>query len=115
VVYRRRRRSRNREDYTAGAITEFRDPSVGNTLYLTNGPDGAIWFTIQRTNSSNLYQIGRLATNGSIDFFPLPGPANSSGSGGQPGGIVSGPDGALWFTLPDGSMIGRMTTSGSVT
>jgi virginiamycin B lyase len=138
---------------TAGTVTEFRNPSVGNTFYLTNGPDGAlwftqifstigridtsgsftlfpgtdyvngiatgsdgaIWFTNQRTNSSGHFQLGRLAANGSISFFPLPGPANTDGFSGEPVGIVSGPDGALWFALAGRGMIGRMTTSGSVT
>ena len=97
---------------TAGSFTLF--PGTANTAGIAAGPDGAIWFTTVITNSSFFYQIGRLATNGSVSFFPLPGPANINESG-APGAIVSGPDGALWFTRPDSSMIGRITTSGSVT
>jgi virginiamycin B lyase len=44
-----------------------------------------------------------------VTEFPLPSP-NSS-----PGGIVEGPDGALWFTEQGTARIGRMTTGGSVT
>jgi virginiamycin B lyase len=97
---------------TAGSFTLF--PGTASTAGIAAGPDGAIWFTTVITNSSFFYQIGRLATNGSVSFFPLPGPANINASG-APGAIVSGPDGALWFTLPDSSRIGRITTSGSVT
>ena len=32
-----------------------------------------------------------------------------------PSGMVSGPDGALWFTEYDGNKIGRITTSGQIT
>ena len=32
-----------------------------------------------------------------------------------PSGITAGPDGALWFTEPDGNKIGRITTAGVVT
>jgi virginiamycin B lyase len=88
---------------TAGSFTLF--PGTANTAGIAAGPDGAIWFTTVITNSSFFYQIGRLATNGSVSFFPLPGPANINESG-APGAIVSGPDGALWFTRPDSSMIG---------
>ena len=41
-----------------------------------------------------------------IEEFPAPG---------GPAGIVTGPDGALWFTEETGNKIGRMTTSGVVT
>ena len=44
---------------------------------------------------------------GSIWEYPLT-------SGSVPEGIVTGPDGALWFTESGGNKIGRITTSGSI-
>jgi virginiamycin B lyase len=43
-----------------------------------------------------------------IDEFPVPG-------GGDPGGITTGADGALWFVEEGSSEIGRITTTGVVT
>jgi streptogramin lyase len=48
------------------------------------------------------------AKAGTIKEFPLPTP------GSQPIGITAGPDGNLWFTEKDLSMIGRITPSGDI-
>jgi virginiamycin B lyase len=72
-----------------------------NPLDITAGPDGALWFT---NNISNT--IGRITTSGVVTLFPL---AANSGAG----VITAGPDGALWFTTSTG--IGRISTSGAVT
>ena len=52
-----------------------------------------------------------------IDEFPLTNPCSAAPTGGtcQPGGITTGPDGALWFTEEHGNRIGRITTSGAIT
>jgi virginiamycin B lyase len=61
-----------------------------------------------------LFLIGLLASlalpasAAAIDEFPVP-------NGGNPGGITTGPDGALWFTQEGSSEIGRITTTGVVT
>jgi streptogramin lyase len=68
---------------------------------ITQGPDGAFWFT----DSSDAI-IGRLL-NGAIQTFPL-------GEGSSPFAITTGSDGALWFTEQTGA-IGRITTFGAVT
>ncbi|MGE5461020.1 MAG: PxKF domain-containing protein, partial [Solirubrobacterales bacterium] len=65
------------------------------------GPDGAMWFTEWRVS-----KIGRIALDGTITEFALPG-------GRLPTGIAAGPDGALWFTAPGANAIGRLTTSGA--
>jgi hypothetical protein len=52
-------------------------------------------------------RIGRIAADGTITEFPLP-------AGSQPGGIVTGPGGDLWYADRSGR-IGRMTTAGVVT
>jgi virginiamycin B lyase len=55
--------------------------------------------------------IGRLTTAGVFtNEFPIP-----QGGGPEPYGIVSGPDGALWFTEFAGFRIGRVSTSGVFT
>lgn len=69
-------------------------------LRITAGPDGALWFTEQKT-----YSIGRISTGGRISEFPLrPGIV--------PFDITTGPDGALWFTTR--KQLGRITTAGSI-
>jgi virginiamycin B lyase len=45
----------------------------------------------------------------SFQEFPLPN------AGSQPNGIVTGPDGNLWFTEVSGNRIGRMTPGGDLT
>jgi virginiamycin B lyase len=60
--------------------------------------------------------IGRITTGGSITQFSVPT------AGSVPGGITSGPDGALWFgesgvpgSGPSQNQFERITTSGSLT
>jgi virginiamycin B lyase len=50
-----------------------------------------------------------LAAPPPIDEFPVPTPA------GAPTGIVTGPDGAIWFTEAGANQIGRISTSGVIT
>src|SRR5215469_15546047 len=77
--------------------------SVSHPQGITAGPDGALWFTNQSTNS-----IGRITTSGTVSNF------TGNGISG-PDGITAGPDGALWFTDYNNSSIGRITTGGNVT
>jgi streptogramin lyase len=99
---------------TAGVVTEFPAPSGSSPIGITTGPDGALWFADNGCISSFCTpvvpgQIGRITTAGAISEFPIP-----TGTGGLRQ-IVTGPDGALWFTEVLASKIGRMTTSGTVT
>jgi streptogramin lyase len=82
-------------------FTEFpvSDPNSGVNA-ITNGPDGALWFT-----ETNANKIGRITTTGALTEFPVTG---------NPFGITSGPDGALWYTTIGGT-IGRITVAGAVT
>jgi virginiamycin B lyase len=90
---------------------------------IVSGPDGALWFT-----ELNGERIGRIATKpaGQITEFPIPTrPAAASGGqrGGppaehvdpRPGSIALGPDGALWFTVPNFNAIDRITAGGHIT
>jgi streptogramin lyase len=71
---------------------------------ITQGPDGALWFTERQAN-----KIGRITTDGTITEYTVP-TANAG-----PYGITSGPDGALWFTENNVSKIGRITVNGAIT
>ena len=91
-----------------GSLTEFSLPArpgvsgPSEPKDITVGPDGNLWFVEEAAS-----RIGRIDTTGDITEFPL-------APGRKPAGIVSAPDGALWFTEAAGS-IGRITTTGEVT
>ncbi len=98
---------------TTGEITECPVPGAASTNGITTGPDGAIWFTDMPGNS-----IGRMALTfgagsrsecGVVTLYPLPKSAS------RPLEIITGPDGALWFTEFVTSRIGRITTQGVIT
>ncbi|HTO77904.1 MAG TPA: S-layer homology domain-containing protein [Thermoanaerobaculia bacterium] len=94
----------------SGTFTEF-PVSVavsGASLFgITSGPDGNLWFSDLLSK-----KVGKIATDGTITEYPvdLPHPFTS-------GDIVTGADGALWFTANSGffnpRMIGRADTSGN--
>jgi virginiamycin B lyase len=94
-----------------GVITSFTDSSIDRPTAITSGPDGALWFTNEASNS-----IGRMTTAGVVTNYP--------GAGINPYSITLGPDGALWFTTMgncfvgtkpcDPGSIGRITTSGVI-
>ncbi|MEO8658939.1 MAG: hypothetical protein ABI693_10730 [Bryobacteraceae bacterium] len=71
---------------------------------LTQGPDGAVWFTEYGAS-----KIGRITTAGAITEFAIPTPDSA------PYGITVGPDGALWFTEYFTNKIGRITLAGAIT
>ena len=66
--------------------TEYRVPTADSgPIYITNGPDGALWFT-----EGNARQIGRVTTTG------LFGEYDSGPLGGAPIAITTARDG-VWF------------------
>jgi virginiamycin B lyase len=83
---------------------------------ITIGPDDNVWFTgdsgagfYGRADLPGGY-IGRIDSDTlRLRTFPTP----TAGSG--PENIVSGPDGALWFTERNVGKIGRITTEGDIT
>jgi virginiamycin B lyase len=72
---------------------------------LVRGPDGGVWFA-----EAGRAAIGRIAPDGALTDYPLPGEF-----GDQIGGIVAGPDGGIWFTAPKGFRVGRLSTRGEFT
>ncbi len=92
-----------------GAITEI--PIHSNVVDIAPGPEGDLWFT------ENLRErrIGKIAPNGKVTKFKmLP-------KGVEPGDLVTGADGNVWFTYErggfgfDGGGVGRITPQGAVT
>ena len=100
------------------SVTSFSIPLVAivQPLSITTGPDGNLWFTENGAGA-----IGRMTAAGTLATFTLPQVAAPPGSPpgitsvpAQPVGITAGPDGALWFTT-ENSLIGRITTNGTIT
>jgi virginiamycin B lyase len=77
---------------TAGQVTYFSLPAT--TDYpdaIGSGPDGAVWVTVDGQNAA----VYRVTTAGAFTRYPLPQPADYVYSA----GIVSAPDGNLWFSV----------------
>ncbi|HTZ53651.1 MAG TPA: hypothetical protein VMB20_01200 [Candidatus Acidoferrum sp.] len=83
---------------TAGVLLTSVDTTAlypgANQVFMTAGPDGAIWYTDDSNNA-----IGRMTTTHSYVEYPVP-------SGGTPSGITVGPDGNIWFMEVDSDNIG---------
>ncbi len=69
---------------------------------ITQGPDGALWFTEPAVS-----EVGRVTPAGAFSEF-------SVGANSRPGAITVGPDGALWFVQPGTEQVGRISTAGAV-
>jgi virginiamycin B lyase len=99
-----------------GQITEYPIPTARSfPAGIAAGPDGAVWFTEAWGN-----KIGRISTDGEFLEFPIPSAVQVQTPFGEiltsfPLGIVSGPDGALWFTESRANRIGRVTADGVIT
>jgi virginiamycin B lyase len=87
----------------SAGIAEYTLTSGSQPLHITNGPDGALWFTERGSN-----KIGRITIAGAESEYAIPTPDSG------PFAIVSGPDGALWFTEESADKIGRITTAGMI-
>lgn len=94
----------------AGAITEFATPTARSGPYdITNGPDGAMWFTEWARNNQNTPdKIGRITTDGTMKEYWLPRMTNLGTKG-----IVTGPDHNLWFAEGLDVMVGQLKPQGS--
>ncbi|MCS7479399.1 virginiamycin B lyase [Umezawaea endophytica] len=87
-------------------------PRVGLPNALTAGPDGAIWYTNEKTPPA----ISRITAAGTITDHEIP---TTDGLLDLPG-ITAGPDHALWFTenstAPGAAQaVGRMAVDGAYT
>jgi virginiamycin B lyase len=104
---------------TSGSLSEYILPTPAGHFSgagdIAVGADGNLWFTwvtwdAAETAGAASSSVGRITPSGTITEFPL-----SSTNGWPPGGITSGPDGALWFTEVVPNAIGRLSTTGSLT
>jgi len=82
---------------TSGALTEFATPGMGGLQWITAGPDNALWFTAAHSN-----HIGRITTSGAVSAYPVPSLRA------QPVGIMTGPDGNIWFAEMPGDGSGKI-------
>jgi streptogramin lyase len=91
---------------TPGAIiTEFTAGfPTGSPRGIVTGPDGNLWVAQAGGDGA----IARVTKAGVVTEFPVPTP-------GDPTDIAVGPDGNLWYVDPAANVIGRITTSGSIT
>jgi virginiamycin B lyase len=111
----------------SGSFTKYAIPTPDNVVTgfgpveggITSGPDGNIWFTerVELATGTGLHaktaivgKVVKMTTSGSFTEYAVPIGFSSS-----PEAITAGPDGNLWFTEPNKSMVAKMTTSGSVT
>lgn len=86
-----------------GHIREY-PVQYGNPASITRGPDGALWFTTAARDSIGSGGVGRIALDGRIDMFHV-----HTTCRGLTRGLISGPDGKLWFIEPDGPIaVGRL-------
>lgn len=79
-------------------------PQVGDDLAL--GVDGALW--VLAFNRPDMPYLARFSPAGTLDLFPI------GGGGLASGGLISGPDGALWFTELNKSRLDRASLSGVI-
>lgn len=84
---------------TDGVITEYATLSAG-PRGITLGSDGNIWYT------TDANAIGKMTTAGVATEYTVPSATSN------PRNIISGNDGAMWFSEQAGNKIGRVTTSG---
>jgi streptogramin lyase len=109
---------------TSGA---FSTPYAAPTAYLnllTVGPDNNIWLTAGKFGAvPTLQKPNGSSTNGSILKFTVatgtftsyvPATGYYAGAFSGPNGIVSGPDGNLWYTELDNNQLIQMDTSGNM-
>jgi virginiamycin B lyase len=103
---------------TDGTFTEYPFPLAhdGDQRFLAAGPDGAVWFTDDWQN-----MIGRISSDGTITEYPIPSSVPDTDARdvaymtSLPRGLVTGADGAMWFTEAFANNIGRITVDGEVT
>ena len=84
----------------AGAKTVY-DTAGGGPQQVAAGPEGQLAFTNPQSD------FGRMAYDGSFQPTSMPGT--------DPFGVVFGTDGAWWTAQFNGSMLGRVTTTGEYT
>lgn len=86
-------------------------------VHLTAGAAGSLWFTLDDfgARSGNSVIGYMMLATGKVKEFAVPGANHLASTNPPVGSIARGPDGNLWFTMPNANKIGRATPTGSVT
>jgi streptogramin lyase len=96
----------HRKNHGSREDLELHWSGIDSPWNITEGPDGALWFTNTNNNS-----IGPITTTGAVSNY-------TRASVQDPTAITEGPGGALWFTNNGGNgspgSIGRISTSGVI-
>lgn len=103
---------------TSGSLQQFPLPQSKNSGTesiggITAGPDGNVWFTETFFLGRGDDAIARITPAGIVTPYPLPTTGDRS-QGDQVGGIITGPDGNLWFVEQHTNKIGRITPAGKM-
>lgn len=104
-----------------GAVSLFAERTHDGPppMALTQGPDGAMWFTQFGTLSQlGTPALGRVDSHGHISQYPWRGLAALAGPATPPqqlgaNSIVTGPDQTLWFSIPGLNAVGRFSPRGN--
>ncbi|MES1262282.1 MAG: dockerin type I domain-containing protein [Acidobacteriota bacterium] len=99
----------------SGVFVRYLYPSSCLGAGLAAGSDGALWSIGLYCPDGTHDSIIRTTADGLSIAYTLPFVRLDSARGDHNFGIVAGPDGALWFTDPESSHIGRISTSGIIT
>jgi streptogramin lyase len=98
---------------TLGKLKYFSAPPnsdyVGSNL--VEGPDKNLWY-VNQAKSTGAYTISKFTPAGTTSYV-VPPPCSGCNSV-EPTGLVSGPDGRIWFGTAASTVIGAMDTSGNV-
>jgi virginiamycin B lyase len=97
--------------YLLSTITEFPISNLYSPVQITNGSDGAFWFTAVGNDASRpgVDFIGRMVGNGKFQTFAIPTKHAS------PLGIATGSDNNIWFTEANSDKIGKLNVFGDAT
>lgn len=90
-----------------GTITQFDLATGMKAEDVAAGADGNLWMTAKQPGAE---MIVRVTPTGTVSSFSAGLPADA-----DPSAIASGPDGALYFTMPELGKFGRITTDGAIT
>lgn len=79
-------------------MTEYPLDNDANCSFIISEPEGRLRFTSVTTNV-----LGQITTDGALTEIPIPSLR------GSPYGLVTGPDGNVWFVLSQGNAVVRFT------
>ena len=99
-------------------MTNYSYPNTYQAYGIAAGPGNTVWFT-NGSYGAIPWSVEKMTTSGAVTDYANPDLGQLGGGYlGGGGGIVEGPDGAMWFTDYGGlggTIIGRMTATGTLT